>query len=65
MKLAQYVHLPPQMTFISQIIGCIVGALFNWVMMVTIVQNQAPLLTAVQGSAYISPQVITSVGALY
>ena len=33
LKLAQYTHLPPQCTFLVQIMGCVVGALFNWVMM--------------------------------
>ena len=37
-KLAQYTHLPPQCTFVVQVAGCCIGAIFNWVMMVSIVQ---------------------------
>lgn len=29
MKLAQWSHLPPRGTFVVQILGCIIGALFN------------------------------------
>jgi hypothetical protein len=35
LKLAQYVHLPPRHTFTIQVIGCIVGAILNWVMMIS------------------------------
>lgn len=34
LKLAQYVHLPPKHTFTIQVIGCLVGAVLNWVMMI-------------------------------
>lgn len=64
LKLAQYAHLPPMMTFISQITGCIVGALFNWVMMVSIVQNQAPILTSIQGTNIWSGQNIQQFNTL-
>ena len=64
LKLAQYAHLPPQCTFLMQILGCIIGALFNWVMMVSIVQNQAPLLTAIQGSNIWSGQNIQQFNTL-
>lgn len=64
MKLAQYAHLPPRCTFIVQIIGCMVGALFNWVMMISIVQNQAPLLESIQGSNIWSGQNIQQFNTL-
>ena len=35
LKLAQYVHLPPRCTFTVQVLGCVVGALFNYIMMLT------------------------------
>ena len=35
LKLAQYVHLAPRHTFTVQVIGAVVGALMNYVMMVT------------------------------
>lgn len=35
LKLAQYVHLSPRHTFTIQVIGCVVGAILNWVMMIS------------------------------
>jgi hypothetical protein len=35
LKLAQYVHLPPRHTFTIQVVGCLIGAILNWVMMIT------------------------------
>ena len=37
LKLAQYVHLSPRHTFTIQVIGCVVGAILNWVMMISYV----------------------------
>jgi hypothetical protein len=34
LRLAQYSHLSPYFTFWLQCAGCIIGAIFNWVMMV-------------------------------
>jgi hypothetical protein len=34
LRLAQYSHLTPYLTFCLQCAGCIIGAIFNWVMMV-------------------------------
>ncbi|KAK5112776.1 hypothetical protein LTR62_003874 [Meristemomyces frigidus] len=64
LKLAQYTHLPPMCTFIVQITGCLVGALFNWVMMVTIVQNQSTILESIQGSNIWSGQNIQQFNTL-
>ncbi|KAK4579995.1 hypothetical protein LTR86_000197 [Recurvomyces mirabilis] len=58
LRLAQYTHLPPRITFGLQILGCLVGALLNWVMMITIVDAQRDLLTAIQGSSIWSGQNI-------
>lgn len=57
-KLAQYAHLPPRLTFLVQVIGCLVGAMFNWIMMITIVDNQAQVLSAIQGTNIWSGQNI-------
>lgn len=35
LKLAQYVHLSPRNTFTVQVTGCLVGAVLNYVMMIT------------------------------
>lgn len=33
LKLGQYIKIPPRVNFIVQILGCIVGAILNYVMM--------------------------------
>ncbi|OKL61431.1 hypothetical protein UA08_03142 [Talaromyces atroroseus] len=58
LRLAQYSHLPPRITFVLQIIGCLVGALMNWVMMETIVSAQTPALESIQGTSIWSGQNI-------
>ncbi|KAL1989102.1 hypothetical protein VTN96DRAFT_5865 [Rasamsonia emersonii] len=50
LRLAQNVHLSPRCTFFVQVAGCVIGALFNYLMMLTIVQSQAPILTSIQGT---------------
>jgi OPT oligopeptide transporter protein len=35
LRLAQNVHLSPRCTFFVQMAGCIIGALFNYIMMLT------------------------------
>lgn len=42
LRLAQNVHLSPQATFFVQVFGCVVGALFNYVMMLTYDPNILP-----------------------
>ncbi|KAH8822770.1 OPT oligopeptide transporter protein-domain-containing protein [Flagelloscypha sp. PMI_526] len=44
LKLGQYVKLPPRYTFASQMIGSIVGSIFNYTMMKTIVDNNRDVL---------------------
>ncbi|KAI5251481.1 OPT superfamily oligopeptide transporter [Aureobasidium subglaciale] len=58
LKLAQFMHLAPKTTFFCQICGCLVGALFNYVMMISIVDNQAPILKSIQGSNIWSGQSV-------
>lgn len=64
MKLAQFAHLAPRCTFLVQCVGCIIGAIFNWVMMVTIVRNQAPILSSIQGTNIWSGQNIQQLNSL-
>lgn len=35
LRLAQNVHLSPRCTFFVQVAGCVIGALFNYLMMLT------------------------------
>ncbi|KAJ5186100.1 Oligopeptide transporter OPT superfamily [Penicillium cf. griseofulvum] len=50
LKLAQQNKLSPKATFVTQMIGCLMGALLNYVMMITIVQNQATILKSAEGT---------------
>ncbi|EPS35544.1 hypothetical protein H072_11046 [Dactylellina haptotyla CBS 200.50] len=63
LKLSQYSKLPPQATFIAQVLGTCIGAIINWVMMNTIVKNQREILLSVQGSNIWSGQNIQSYNA--
>ncbi|KAF7530506.1 hypothetical protein PCG10_000006 [Penicillium crustosum] len=50
LKLAQQNKLSPKATFVTQIIGCVMGALLNYVMMISIVENQAAILESAEGT---------------
>ncbi|OJJ43612.1 hypothetical protein ASPZODRAFT_154463 [Penicilliopsis zonata CBS 506.65] len=50
LRLAQNTHLSPRCTFFVQVVGCLIGALFNYVMMLIIVENQATILTSIDGT---------------
>lgn len=64
LKLAQYVHLSPRHTFTIQIMGCVLGAILNWVMMISIVENQAPILLGIDGSNIWSGQNVQQFNTL-
>lgn len=50
LKLAQHNKLSPKVAFTTQIIGCLFGALLNYVMMLSIVKNQAAILISIEGT---------------
>ena len=50
LKLAQLAHLSPRCTFTAQMLGCVIGAIFNYIMMRNIVTNQRDILTSIEGS---------------
>lgn len=64
LKLGQYVHLSPRATFTAQMTGSVVGALFNYIMMLSIVRNQAPVLTSIEGTNIWSGQNIQQLNTL-
>jgi len=64
LKLAQYVHLSPRATFVAQILGCVVGALFNFVIMLTTVRSQADVLKSIEGNNIWSGQNIQQFNTL-
>ncbi|TAQ84499.1 hypothetical protein B7494_g7178 [Chlorociboria aeruginascens] len=64
LKLAQYVHLPPRHTFTVQVIGALIGAVLNWVMMISIVDNQREILLGIDGSNIWSGQNVQQFNTL-
>ncbi|GAO19883.1 hypothetical protein UVI_02051130 [Ustilaginoidea virens] len=50
LKLAQYGHLAPRITFSMQMLGTLVGAIANYVIANSIIDNQADILRSVQGT---------------
>lgn len=56
LKQGQYIKLSPRSTFASQIIGTLVGSVFNYIMMESIVTNQRDILLSIEGTAIWSGQ---------
>lgn len=50
LKIAQYAKLPPRPAFTAQIIGTLLGAVLNYVMMNSIIDSQREILLSVQGT---------------
>ncbi|KAK3316743.1 OPT superfamily oligopeptide transporter [Apodospora peruviana] len=63
LKLAQYAKLPPRAAFTAQILGTCVGAVLNWVMMNSIVENQRDILLSVEGTSIWSGQNVQTYNA--
>lgn len=56
LKLGQYVKIPPRHTFLAQVVGTVVGAIFNWIMMNQIIDAQYELLLSPVGNTIWSGQ---------
>ncbi len=50
LKFGQYAKLPPRATFSAQVAGTLVGAIVNYIMMMTITTNQRDILLSIQGT---------------
>ena len=50
LKLAQYGHLAPRVAFGAQVFGTIIGALFNYLMANSIIDNQFAILQSIEGT---------------
>ncbi|KAF8959502.1 OPT oligopeptide transporter protein-domain-containing protein [Flammula alnicola] len=50
LKIAQYTKLPPRAAFTAQIIGTLFGAVLNFVLMNSIIDNQRTILLSVEGT---------------
>ncbi|KAH7231979.1 OPT oligopeptide transporter protein-domain-containing protein [Fusarium solani] len=58
LKFGQYAKLPPKATFCAQVVGTLVGAVVNYIMMVEITTNQRDILLSIQGTNIWSGQNI-------
>ncbi|KAI0071556.1 OPT oligopeptide transporter [Panus rudis PR-1116 ss-1] len=56
LKLGQYVKLAPRVTFSMQMIGTVVGAILNYIMMLSIINNNRDALLSVSGTRLWSGQ---------
>ncbi|KAJ7206407.1 OPT oligopeptide transporter [Mycena pura] len=56
LKLGQYLKIPPKVNFLVQIMGCIVGALLNYIIMLSVISQQRPALLSVSGTRLWSGQ---------
>ncbi|KAI0918825.1 hypothetical protein AcW1_009464 [Taiwanofungus camphoratus] len=56
LKLGQYCKLPPRVTFCMQMLGTIVGAILNYVMMLSIINANRPALLSISGTRLWSGQ---------
>ncbi|KAE9405207.1 OPT superfamily oligopeptide transporter [Gymnopus androsaceus JB14] len=50
LKIAQYTKLPPRAAFTAQIIGTLFGAILNYILMNSIIDNQRDILLSIQGT---------------
>ncbi|KIJ61351.1 hypothetical protein HYDPIDRAFT_116119 [Hydnomerulius pinastri MD-312] len=50
LKIAQYAKLPPRAAFTAQIIGTLLGAVLNFILMNSIIDNQLEILLSIQGT---------------
>ncbi|KAJ7031406.1 OPT oligopeptide transporter protein-domain-containing protein [Mycena alexandri] len=50
LKIAQYTKLPPRAAFTAQVSGTLFGAVLNYVLMNSIIDNQRPILLSVEGT---------------
>ncbi|OAA65854.1 Oligopeptide transporter OPT superfamily [Niveomyces insectorum RCEF 264] len=60
LKLGQYGKLSPRCTFVVTLVGTLLGAVINYVLMSSITTNQRDILLSIQGTNIWSGQVIQS-----
>ncbi|KAF2193594.1 OPT superfamily oligopeptide transporter [Zopfia rhizophila CBS 207.26] len=58
LKFGQYAKIPPRVTFTAQVVGTLIGAIVNYIMMVQITTNQREILLSIQGTNVWSGQNI-------
>jgi uncharacterized membrane protein len=50
LKLGQYAKLSPRCTFTMQMVGTLVGSVLNYIITLTITQNQRKILLSIEGT---------------
>ncbi|KAF9241516.1 OPT oligopeptide transporter protein-domain-containing protein [Melanogaster broomeanus] len=50
LKIAQYAKLPPRAAFTAQVLGTLIGAVLNFIMMNSIIDNEREILLSIQGT---------------
>jgi len=50
LKIAQYAKLPPRAAFVAQSAGTLLGAILNFIVMNSIINNEEPILLSVEGT---------------
>jgi OPT family oligopeptide transporter len=60
LKIGHYMKIPPRALFTAQIAGTIIGGLLNYIMMLSIVENQREILLSPQGTNIWSGQNVQS-----
>ncbi|EPQ56339.1 oligopeptide transporter [Gloeophyllum trabeum ATCC 11539] len=63
LKIGQYLKIPPRVMFLTQVWGTILGAIVNYVVMVSVVDARHEILVSPEGSNVWSGQVIQSLNS--
>ncbi|THH32472.1 hypothetical protein EUX98_g1722 [Antrodiella citrinella] len=63
LKMGQYLKIPPRAMFVTQIWGVLVGAVVNYVVMISVVDAQREILLDPQGTNVWSGQVVQSLNS--
>ncbi|KAL1661418.1 peptide transporter MTD1 [Schizophyllum commune] len=63
LKVGQYTKVPPRVMFLTQLWGCILGAIVNYVVMISIVDAQREVLLDASGTNVWSGQTIQSLNS--
>lgn len=63
LKLGQYTKLPPRWTFSVQLVGTVLGALLNYIVMNSVVKNERDILLSNEGTRVWNGQQIQSFNA--
>ncbi|ORY38674.1 OPT superfamily oligopeptide transporter, partial [Rhizoclosmatium globosum] len=64
LKLGQYMKIPPQAVFFAQMMGSTVGAIFNYAVTISIMTQQADVLTSENGNSQWSGQNLQTFNTL-